>query len=137
MHQPILATRAVTSEDLRFTSSGHAAARGLPSALARTSFRTAMLAEANFQRVEAAGADFSKAQLNIAHVAALRIYTTHLFKYLNGPLRDKSYGFCKKPQCVHPPRSNHHPPGRRAEHCAQSTPLVTVACVCAARCQSL
>ena len=39
MHPPILATCAVTREDLRFTSSGHAAPRGLPSALARTSFR--------------------------------------------------------------------------------------------------
>ena len=58
-----------------------------------------------------------QAELSPAHVAALRIYTTHLFKYLNGPLRDKSYGFCKKPQRVHPPRSNYHPPGRRAEHC--------------------
>ena len=47
-----------------------------------------------------------QAELSPAHVAALRIYTTHLFKYLNGPLRDKSYGFCKKPQCVHPLRSN-------------------------------
>lgn len=29
-----------------------------------------------------------EAQLTPAHVLALRFYTTHAFKYLNGPLRD-------------------------------------------------
>jgi len=38
-----------------------------------------------------------EAGLSPAHVVALRIYTTHLFKYLNGPLRDDSYGHEKKP----------------------------------------
>ena len=38
-----------------------------------------------------------QAELSPAHVAALRIYTTHLFKYLNGPLRSDQYGYGKKP----------------------------------------
>ena len=34
--------------------------------------------------------DAVKAQLNIAHVAALRIYTTACFMSINEPLRDES-----------------------------------------------
>ena len=37
------------------------------------------------------------AELSPAHVLALRIYTTHLFKYLNGPLRDPAFGYGKTP----------------------------------------
>ena len=37
------------------------------------------------------------AGLSAAHVVALRIYTTHIFKYLNGPLRSNAFGRGKKP----------------------------------------
>ena len=42
-------------------------------------------------------ANAKAAELSHAHVIALRIYTTHLFKYLNGPLRDPSFGHGKTP----------------------------------------
>ena len=39
-----------------------------------------------------------EAQLAPVHVLALRLYTTHAFKYLNGPLRDvRTYGHGKRP----------------------------------------
>ena len=37
------------------------------------------------------------ASLSAAHVVALRLYSTHLFKYLNGPLRLEAFGFNKLP----------------------------------------
>ncbi|KAL3930332.1 MAG: hypothetical protein SGPRY_001582 [Prymnesium sp.] len=38
-----------------------------------------------------------KAELDPAHVLALRLYTTHAFKYINGPLRATGYGRGKRP----------------------------------------
>jgi len=38
-----------------------------------------------------------QAQLEPPHVFALRFYTTHAYKYLNGPLRSKMYGSGKLP----------------------------------------
>ncbi|KAL3921489.1 MAG: hypothetical protein SGPRY_004887 [Prymnesium sp.] len=38
-----------------------------------------------------------QAQLDPAHVLALRLYTTHAFKYMNGPLRSTEYGQGKRP----------------------------------------
>ncbi|KAL3926830.1 MAG: hypothetical protein SGPRY_003115 [Prymnesium sp.] len=38
-----------------------------------------------------------KAGLDPAHVLALRFYTTHAFKYINGPLRAAEYGRGKRP----------------------------------------
>ncbi|KAL1505011.1 hypothetical protein AB1Y20_008774 [Prymnesium parvum] len=38
-----------------------------------------------------------QAQLEPAHVVALRFYTTHAFKYMNGPLRSQDFGQGKRP----------------------------------------
>ncbi|KAL1498783.1 hypothetical protein AB1Y20_020229 [Prymnesium parvum] len=38
-----------------------------------------------------------QAQLDAAHVVALRLYTTHIFKFINGPLRSTMYGNGKLP----------------------------------------
>jgi len=38
-----------------------------------------------------------QAQLEPAHVVALRFYTTHAFKYMNGPLRSQEFGQGKRP----------------------------------------
>lgn len=38
-----------------------------------------------------------EADLAPAHVVALRFYTTHAFKYLNGPLRSHEFGTAKYP----------------------------------------
>ncbi|KAL3926142.1 MAG: hypothetical protein SGPRY_003439, partial [Prymnesium sp.] len=38
-----------------------------------------------------------QAELDPVHVLALRFYTTHAFKYMNGPLRAEEYGHGKRP----------------------------------------